>query len=297
MIITETQIAPYQPGQQRQVLDFLEQQTRVHLHLDWRPIHEWLRDEVQLAYVAVHRDQIQGIIAFSQPYTGFSWLRLLALRNGVPKTLLYQLLDHVLPILRANGADTVYLLQLDGWIEGPLQASSFEEVNHLIHLERPPGPAEKPEYAPIIHTVRRRDLEIVCQLDHAAFAPLWQMHTADLEAAYFYATHFTLAIQEDHTVGYQLTTSYPDGLHLARLAVHPQYQGMGIGRQLILDLIANFGKKRITVNTQADNMPSRRLYKTLGFVERSLITPVWAWHLEAGVGEFIDDQAHANNSH
>ncbi len=56
--------------------------------------------------------------------------------------------------------------------------------------------------------------------------------------------------------------------HVARLAVHPRWQGRGIGRQLMIDALtmaAEGNCQRVVLNTQVDNIPSQRLYHSLGF--------------------------------
>ena len=284
MIATQTKILPFHPDQHREVLAFVEQQSRIHMHLDWRSVREWLRDETRLVFVAMHRDQLRGVIAYSQPHHQHVWVRLMTLSDDEPLSLFQDLLDSTIPDLTARGITSISLLQLSTWMVQPLQASPFERITHLVHLERPPHtPTERPPADFSVHQVRRDDLDIVRTLDHAAFDPIWQMKADDLDAAYYYASHFTVAVQDDYSVGYQLSTSYPDSLHLARLAVHPAYQGQGIASQLLYDLVETYPSLSVTVNTQANNVASRRVYERVGFVERSLITPVWAYRLESNV--------------
>jgi ribosomal-protein-alanine N-acetyltransferase len=61
------------------------------------------------------------------------------------------------------------------------------------------------------------------------------------------------------------------------LAIHPDYQGLGIGAQLlsraISDALAN-GVTFITLNTQETNRRSRALYRRFGFVQTKQRVPV-----------------------
>ncbi len=57
------------------------------------------------------------------------------------------------------------------------------------------------------------------------------------------------------------------------IAVAPEYQGKGLGRQLIVASLAYFrehGMACATVVTQGRNIPSQRLYQRSGFVTRSV---------------------------
>jgi ribosomal protein S18 acetylase RimI-like enzyme len=68
------------------------------------------------------------------------------------------------------------------------------------------------------------------------------------------------------------------GGHLARLAVLPAYQGRGVGYALVNDLLRQFvfrGIFRVTVNTQADNHASLRLYENMGFQRTGESYPVY----------------------
>ena len=83
-------------------------------------------------------------------------------------------------------------------------------------------------------------------------------------------------------IGYQVCTLYRDGAHLARLAVHPGYQGRGIGSVLLNDVLRRFFKRRVytmTVNTQVSNHRSQHLYQRYGFERNGYDLPVWSIRL------------------
>ncbi len=83
-------------------------------------------------------------------------------------------------------------------------------------------------------------------------------------------------------VGYQLSTLYRDGLHLARLATLPEVQGQGIGGVLLGQLIDQFARRgvlSVTVNTQRSNLQSQRLYQRYGFDLTGLDMDVWMIHI------------------
>jgi ribosomal-protein-alanine N-acetyltransferase len=67
--------------------------------------------------------------------------------------------------------------------------------------------------------------------------------------------------------------------HLTRLAVHPDYQGQGLGAQLLYRAITDAlgrGCSLITLNTQENNYRSQALYQRFGFVyTRQRIPVLW----------------------
>jgi ribosomal protein S18 acetylase RimI-like enzyme len=72
------------------------------------------------------------------------------------------------------------------------------------------------------------------------------------------------------------------GGHLARLAVLPDFQGMGIGSALVQDLLWYFrrrGAQRVTVNTQKDNLASLAVYRKAGFFLTGEEYPVFQYNI------------------
>ena len=101
-----------------------------------------------------------------------------------------------------------------------------------------------------------------------SFVPLWQNSPEALKLAFRQSALATVVEDKGIIVGYQISTSTPIGGHIARLAVHPQVQRKGVGYALLHDLLTVFtrrGARKITVNTQKDNLISLSLYKKAGF--------------------------------
>jgi ribosomal protein S18 acetylase RimI-like enzyme len=68
------------------------------------------------------------------------------------------------------------------------------------------------------------------------------------------------------------------GGHLARLAVSPDFQGLGVGYNLLFDLLKQFqrrGARCVTVNTQHDNYASLALYQKVGFTPTGETYPIY----------------------
>ncbi|MDZ7373809.1 MAG: GNAT family N-acetyltransferase [candidate division KSB1 bacterium] len=87
-----------------------------------------------------------------------------------------------------------------------------------------------------------------------------------------HAPHTLVAEMEGRVVGY--VTSHPDPLSrigwIPNLAIHPEYQGRGIGRELLeaaLEQFRRLGMALAKIETLAHNERALHLYQELGFVE------------------------------
>ncbi len=269
-------IVPYTPSQYRTVLQFCAQQLHTHHHLDWRQVNEWLRDEYRHTLLAYRHNELIGVLALSPPHNGRSWLRLVSLHDHAPETTFNDLLQAALVHCAQYAIQEIAVLEMEFWLQVQLERSGFCSFDHIVHLIREADPIDyQPPRDYKIRAVRQHDLRIIETIDHAAFPALWQMGLNDLQESSHYAVSFTMAVMKKHAVGYQLSTSYSDGIHLARLATWPTAQKRGIGRALVEHLIAQFPRRSITVNTQSSNQAARRIYESLGFVNQKIPTPVW----------------------
>lgn len=278
------EITPYSRYDHDAVIRLQETSTYTHYHLDWRTLPAWLDDVATYAYVARANDRVVGCMAASTPYNGASWLRVVIAQEDQNTGLLLDALWlQTQRALAASNAREVGALVLNDWLIEYLPALGFRKLNEVITFVRE-GPYLPPPIRAdlIIRPARSADLERVRRVDNAAFVPLWQYTTRDLRDAMEVATRFTLAEMNSRIVGYQLSVTYQDGVHLVRLATLPRLQGMGVGSMLLGETIEYFLKRKrtqITVNTQLDNRASQQLYRRFGFVETGHSVPVWMVNL------------------
>jgi ribosomal-protein-alanine N-acetyltransferase len=126
----------------------------------------------------------------------------------------------------------------------------------------PPDPPEL-SFTPL-YPAQLDDLAI---LDAATFDPLWHFGRRDLFELLMRG-RMQVAWWEGVMVGYSAVcaNSASEG-QLARLAVHPNYQGRGIGRSLLSDAIRYAAGEFsvLVLNTQVNNRRSQSLYRSLGF--------------------------------
>jgi ribosomal protein S18 acetylase RimI-like enzyme len=86
-----------------------------------------------------------------------------------------------------------------------------------------------------------------------------------------------VALVDNQIIAYEWCERHGQHAHLTRLAVHPDYQGRGIGAQLLYQAITDAlarGANIITLNTQEHNYRSRALYERFGFVDTKKRMPV-----------------------
>ena len=93
-----------------------------------------------------------------------------------------------------------------------------------------------------------------------------------------------MAEVQGRTVGFGITTTGLSGnyAHLIRVAIHPDFQGRGLGRQLVVDAVRfarELSAPGLALNTQASNRVSRRLYESLGFRQTGHTLAVMVYRL------------------
>lgn len=120
------------------------------------------------------------------------------------------------------------------------------------------------------------DLDPLAHLDATTFDPLWHLGLQDIEKL-FATNRVIIAMSGETLSGYSALSIFGKQAHLARLAVHPAWQGRGIGRTLLFDAI-DFAKTQrcttLALNTQISNERSQLLYRNVGFRPTGQVTPV-----------------------
>ncbi len=141
----------------------------------------------------------------------------------------------------------------------------------IIDVDPDDRPAELSDHNPY------NDLPTLLTLDRLAFSHIWHKSFGNLSEALAKAASFAVALVDEQIVAYEWCEIYKEHAHLTRLAVHPDYQGHGIGAQLLYQAIIDAldeGADLITLNTQEENHRSRALYERFGFVDTKQRMPV-----------------------
>lgn len=275
-------ITPYQRRHRHAVRDLLFRSYRVHTHLDWQESDQWLDDgERYPARLVWQGSKLVGILATSAPLNGTCWVRMAAVADHSDAQAITKLLwEDLVPELRGLGVRTVALLIIRNWITDYAAMLGFAYRDEIITFRR--GRMDiPPESLPSGMSIRlsqAEDLPTLLDLDNRAFNAPWQMERDELRQAHRISASCTVAEIGGAMVGYQLSTLYFDGAHLARLAVAPEAQGKGVARALLIDLLHRFSRRGVhsmTVNTQISNARSQRLYTGFGFERTGYDLPVW----------------------
>ena len=278
------EITPYQRKFRRAALQLIETAFRVHTHLDWQTLDNWLETSDAVILLAWENDHLHGVMAASEPLGEALWLRIIACHDDAdPLLILPQLWVAMRSRLVSLGIRHIGVFLLHHWIDTYLPDLGFRYAEQIITLRRIGIQNEVADVATPNPKLQIRlgywtDLGAVTQIDHAAFGPLWRMSITALRHASRQSASFTIAELQGKPVGYQISTFHVEGGHLARLAVVPSIQGQGVGSALVTDMIARFARRGITsisVNTQASNTQSQALYARYGFVRTYQDLPYW----------------------
>jgi ribosomal protein S18 acetylase RimI-like enzyme len=124
-----------------------------------------------------------------------------------------------------------------------------------------------------LRRVRRRDVETMASIDQSAFPAGWRNDIASLnaiaDATPAARSRLAHVGHSDATpVGFAITGKAGTTGYLQRIAVRPDAQRLGIGRQLVddaVDWLISRGASRALVNTGIDNRAALRIYEQASF--------------------------------
>ena len=272
-------IRPAHQADRQQLANLIHFEPLVHRHLDWREPLDWIGH--QLFWVVEQKQKIVAVLACPPDLPEIAWIRLFAVsEESTLQTVWEALWTAARQQLDGQGFRLVAAMPLQEWFDRLLQNSHFVRVNMVITLtwEHHPLPVGERTPSLTLRPMKADDLPAVAELDAAAFGSLWRYSHQTLELAFRQSALATVAEKGGEIAAFQLSTAYSNGGHLARLATHPRFQGMGVGFALLQDTLARFeqrGARRVTVNTQADNLASLAMYRKAGFLPSGESYPVY----------------------
>jgi len=224
-------------------------------------------------FIAVQVEARPATLPASAPARAY--LRALALRAGhPPRQFLGSLLSSAEDALRTR-AEPMQIITYGGdpWMANGLMTAGFQTVDQvqffrLDRLERRSHVMPESAGPARLQPARVADLDPLAQVDASAFPPLWHFGYQDM-LELLMRSRLQVAWQAGKPVGYAaLIANSTYEAQLARLAVHPDVQRSGIGRQLLGDAVqyaASAGYEMVVLNTQIDNHRSQHLYRSFGF--------------------------------
>jgi ribosomal-protein-alanine N-acetyltransferase len=247
----------------------------------------WVGEEQQRIWglVGIEREERSSTLPATTPMR--AQLRALALAFGYPPAEAgVNLLQIATKALEQSGQSA--LLVVYGpppWLATELPQAGFLVADEIqfFRLDRIPPLPPSSHSAVELRPLHPDEIEVVAQLDAAAFVILWHYGPKDLWELMF-TSRMQVAVLDGAIVGYTALSLYSGSAHLTRIAVDPQLQGQGIGRLLLEDVLAAVAQQHIStisLNTQVSNQRSQRLYRHFGFYPTPQVTQVFTRFIEA----------------
>ncbi len=251
------------------VMQLARRAARVHSRLEIGDTGDWLDGYPFL--LATAGDRLLGFILCTLYHPHQALLRGAGLVDDWPvRVYLETLLSPTLDRLRAQGVASLIYIGNDRWLTDPLRHDWDFVMQDIVvtYIKRDLVIPAQGNQQVHVRPARSSDFPALVALDEAAFDPLWR-HTSQAFAHVLEnLPYFTVAEWAGQPVGYLFSSRQGDTGHLSRIAVHPNYQGRGIGARLLAEAIEFFRLEKvkvITLNTQKDNTVSQRLYRHFGF--------------------------------
>ena len=260
--------------------NLIHYESRVHRHLDWRPPLDWIGYHPYL--VAEQKRNMLAALACPPDPPGVAWIRLFAVASQFSPEQVWDSLwaQAWSQLAGISGQIKVAVIPLQIWFRDLLGQSDFAFTHEVVVLswkgEKLPAAPRLPGV--LIRPMRSTDLPAVERIDWAAFVDIWRNSLPCLETAFNQSAVSTVAEVSGRIVAYQISSATSASGHLARLAVHPDVQGRGLGYAIVCDLLKRFedrGTFHVTVNTQHNNLASLALYQRSGFRLTGEIYPVY----------------------
>jgi ribosomal protein S18 acetylase RimI-like enzyme len=265
------------PGDVRHVLRMIDTAWRIHVRMP--PTELGVKMSRMPGVITEDRAGVRGfmVVEPQRPYAA------LIIAAGLRDTWSVEpYLDSVLPeierVARAERLPALAHIGNVAWLIDELQERGFKVREWILAFERfgqdPPPQTPTPAW---VRPAHYNDVPTIMALDGLAFNHIWRKSAGNFSEALASADSFALAEIDGEIVGYTWYERYNRHAHLTRLAVHPGYQGRGIGAQLLHYAITDAlsaGVNMITLNTQENNERSRTLYERFGFVHTQQRMPV-----------------------
>jgi ribosomal-protein-alanine N-acetyltransferase len=156
------------------------------------------------------------------------------------------------------------------WLANGLPRVQFTRATEIVTFRKSdralPSPARIGNA--LIRAAEMGDVPAITLNDRAAFEPLWWHSENSIEHIRRTVAHFVVAQIDDRVVGHAFSDVYGGQGHLIRLVIHPDFQGHGLGEQLLIESLKyqlSLDAYPFTLNTQANNLSSQALYKRYGY--------------------------------
>ncbi|QKG85424.1 ribosomal protein S18-alanine N-acetyltransferase [Kroppenstedtia pulmonis] len=117
------------------------------------------------------------------------------------------------------------------------------------------------------------DIPAVLQVEHASFTTPWTRQAFYNELAYNQFARYIVVEKDRKVIGYGGSWIILDEAHITNIAIHPDYQGVGIGNatlDFLMEAARQAGAEKMTLEVRVSNHVAQSLYKKKGFVETGI---------------------------
>jgi ribosomal protein S18 acetylase RimI-like enzyme len=276
------------------VMRLLRTGVYTHVHIDWTLPGEWLGTPGFVVYDrewdgvdgrGKHRRSadISACLAIGADPLPAAWVRVAAVDTNTGFNEVQAMFAEILERLDPAITEISWFLTAY-WPLRWLQQLGFQPTNEVVAYTKPD--LTIPSYnSPVglqIRPVLLEEMPLLAAIEEAAFEPRWRHSLEGLVRAWRQSISFDVALLDGEPVAFQFSSGGEDNAHLSRMTVHPEHQGKGIGAALLARAIEGYRLQNIhtaSLNTQADNTASQRLYERFGFQPTGYTYPVWSYFL------------------
>ncbi len=278
------------------ILRLVQTAVYSHLHVDWYLPGDWIgspgfvvapkaenrqNSSSLTAKLFQNNTQIVACLAVTPDPPPAAWVRVAAFaETDTAEQNLSQMLAQVVPVLRKQGVTQLAWLTVEEWPRSWLPQLGFRHGSYIETYVKEDGWLPDAPEPPglIIRQAYSTDFEALARLEAIAFDPIWRLSAQALTVARPQSLSLDVALMDEEIVGYQLSARSESGVHLVRLMVHPEKQGLGIGSALLSHAFAYYHRRgfyTVSLNTQVENISSQKLYLKFGFKPSQQLLPIW----------------------
>lgn len=121
----------------------------------------------------------------------------------------------------------------------------------------------------VVRKMELKDIEDVLVIERGSFTVPWTRSSFEKELKKNLLSKYYVATVEDKVVSYGGMWLIIDEAHVTNIAVHPDYRGKKIGKELVSFMIQEakgLGIIKMTLEVRRSNIVAQNLYKGLGFI-------------------------------
>lgn len=225
-------------------------------------------------------DSLEAVVAVVGPWRLHLNIGAIYVFEAVPR-LREAFLAHLVGLLAGRGYDEIVSPPLEEDKSGIFQEFGFCSIQTIEVWGKEEPLVGKSSGKAKIRKVELKDLKDLKEVEKSAFDKFWRfdekylLDILDNEAGF-------VAILNDQIVGYNIGATHQGVGTVVRLAVRSEWQGQGIGSQLLAVLLRWFGEEEIRsimVSTQEDNHVAKSLYTKFGFRPLPKKIVIWRYRL------------------